>query len=216
MFILVLVALVGGRVIPAFTRNATPGLRARPGGQWRDRAALASLAVLGLLALCPATQRLVFGGVAAFAALAHGLRMWGWGGRATLRRPILWVLHAAYACLPLGLGLLAARDFGAPVPRWVPLHVLALGALGLMTLGMMTRVSLGHTGRRIVAGKATTSAYLLLAAAVVARTVGPFLGTSMWRMWMLGAASLWVLAFAVFLLVYARILIAPRPDGRPG
>lgn len=216
MFILVLVALIGGRIIPAFTRNATPGLEVRPGGQWRDRAAIASLVVLGLLALCPATQRPVFGAVAAFGALAHASRMFGWGWRASLRRSILWVLQAAYLCLPIGLALIAARGFGAPIPRWVPLHVLAVGALGLMTLGMMTRVSLGHTGRRIVAGKATTLAYLCLAAAVVARAAGPFLGAASWRPAMLAAAWLWVLAFTIFLVVYTRILLAPRPDGRPG
>lgn len=216
MFILVLVALIGGRIIPAFTRNATPGLEVRPAGQWRDRAAMASLVVLGLLALCPATRPPVFAGVAALGALAHAWRMSGWGGRSTLRRPVLWVLQMAYLCLPLGLALVAARGFGAPLPRWMPLHVLAVGALGLMTLGMMTRVSLGHTGRRIVAGKATTLAYLLLAAAVVVRAAGAFAGPSAWRAWMLVAASLWVLAFTMFLFVYSRMLLAPRPDGRPG
>lgn len=216
MFILLLVALIGGRIIPAFTRNATPGLQVRRGGQWRDWIALASLAVFGILVLCPATSLPVLGVVAAFGALAHALRMWGWGGRTTLRRPILWVLQAAYGCLPLGLALLAAQDFGVPLPRWVPLHVLAVGALGLMTLGMMTRVSLGHTGRAIVAGKATVLAYGLLAASVVVRAAGPFLGTSHWRASMIAAALLWTLAFVMFLAVYAPILFAPRPDGKPG
>jgi len=216
MFILLLVAVIGGRIIPAFTRNATPGLQVRPGGQWRDWTALASLAVFGVLVLCPATRLPVLGAVAAFGALAHALRMWGWGGRTTRRRPILWVLQAAYACLPLGLALLAAQDVGVPIPRWVSLHVLAVGALGLMTLGMMTRVSLGHTGRRIVADKVTTLAYLLLAASVVVRAAGPFLGASNWRASMLAAAVLWTLAFVLFLVVYAPILFAPRPDGKPG
>ncbi|MGH8129122.1 MAG: NnrS family protein [Gammaproteobacteria bacterium] len=216
LFILIMVALIGGRVIPAFTRNSTPGLRVRSSGLWRDRVAMASLVALGILALIPQTPRPLFAAVAALGALAHALRMLGWGGEKTVGRPILWVLQAAYFCLPAGLALWAAQDFGAPIPFWVPLHVLAVGALGLMTLGMMTRVSLGHTGRLIVASKSTTLAYVLLVAAVVVRAVGPFLGAASWQTFMLIAVGLWTLAFAIFVLTYTRILISPRADGKPG
>lgn len=216
LFILVMVALIGGRVIPAFTRNAVTGLRVRPGGLWRDRVAMAALVALGVLALIPATPRPLFAAVAALGALAHAARMLGWGGTKTLRRPILWVLQVAYFCLPAGLALWAAQYFGAPIPFWVPLHVLAVGALGLMTLGMMTRVSLGHTGRLIVANKATTLAYVLLIAAVVVRAGGPFLGAANWQTFMVVAAGLWALAFALFVLAYTRILVSPRADGKPG
>ncbi|MGH8427619.1 MAG: NnrS family protein [Gammaproteobacteria bacterium] len=216
MFILVMVALIGGRVIPAFTRNATPGLRVRPAGLWRDRVAMAALIALGVLALIPATPQPLFAAVAALGAAAHALRMLGWGGGKTLSRPILWVLQAAYICLPAGLALWAAQGFGAPIPFWVPLHVLAVGALGLMTLGMMTRVSLGHTGRLIVADKATTLAYVLLIAAVVVRGGGPFLGAASYQTVMLVAVGLWTAAFVIFVLGYARILLSPRPDGKPG
>jgi uncharacterized protein involved in response to NO len=216
MFILVMITVIGGRVIPIFTSNEIPGLRVRPGGQWRDRVALASLVALGVLALIPATPQPLFAAVAALGALAHALRMLGWGGGKTLHRPILWVLQAAYVCLPVGLALFAARGFGAPIPFWVPLHVLAVGALGLMTFGMMTRVSLGHTGRLIVAGRATTWAYVLLVAAVVVRSGGSFLDASSWRAAMLIAVGLWTAAFVIFLAVYARILLTPRADGKPG
>ncbi|MGH8225608.1 MAG: NnrS family protein [Gammaproteobacteria bacterium] len=216
MFILVMVALIGGRVIPAFTRGATPGLRVRPAGLWRDRVAMATLVALGVLALIPATPRPLFAAIAALGALAHALRMLGWGGEKTLGRPILWVLQAAYFCLPAGLALWAAQGFGAPIPFWVPLHVLAVGALGLMTLGMMTRVSLGHTGRLIVADKMTTLAYVLLIAAVVVRAGGPFLGAVSWQTIMLVAVGLWTAAFAIFVFAYTRILVSPRADGKPG
>ncbi|HEX5314521.1 MAG TPA: NnrS family protein [Gammaproteobacteria bacterium] len=215
-FLMVLIAIIGGRVIPAFTRNATPGLRVRESGLWRDRLAMASLVALGILALIPQTPRALFAAVAALGALAHGLRMLGWGGEKVLRRPILWILQVAYFCLPAGLALFAAQALDAPIPPWVPLHVLAVGALGLMTLGMMTRVSLGHTGRLIVAGKTTTLAYLLLIAAVVVRAGGPFLGAASWQTSMLLAVALWSLAFFLFVLAYAPKLLAPRPDGKPG
>ena len=216
MLILVLIAIVGGRVIPLFTGNATPGLHTRPGGQWRDFLAVAILGLLAALALVPGCPRLLYGAIAALGAVTHLARMQGWGARRTLTRPILWVLHLAYFCLSVGLALLAARDFGAPMPSLVPLHVLAVGALGLMTLGMMTRVSLGHTGRVISADRWTTVAYVLLLMAVVVRAGGPFFCQGSCRMVMLLAAGFWMAAFAIFLVSYLRVLVRPRIDGRSG
>lgn len=216
MFILILVAVIGGRIIPAFTRNATPGLEVRPGGQWRDWLAMGLLAVLGLFVLCPADPGWLMATLSILAAVTHALRMRGWGGIRTLDRPILWVLQLAYLFLPLGLGLYAARDLGAPVPFWVPLHVLAVGALGLMTLGMMGRVSLGHTGRTIVAGKLTVFSYGLLAASAIARGAGGLFEGEDWKIAMLTAVGLWSLAFLLFLLVHAHMLLAPRVDGKHG
>ena len=216
MFVMVMIAVIGGRVIPGFTRNATPGLAVRAGGQWRDRIAVASLVGFGVFVLCPASPPWLLAAFAAIGAITHAMRMQGWGATATARRPILWVLHVAYLFIPVGLGLYAALYLGAAVPPWVPLHVLAVGALGLMTLGMMTRVSLGHTGRVIKAGKLTTLSYVLLAASVLARSVGGLFSGSGWEAAMLIAAGLWSLAFLIFLFVYAKVLLEPRPDGRPG
>ena len=215
MLILVLIAIIGGRVIPLFTRNATPGLHTRPGRQWRDFIAVAILVALSVLALCPNCSRALYGAIAALGALTHLLRMQGWGTARTLTRPILWVLHLAYLCLPAGLALLAARDFNVPIPALVPLHVLAVGALGLMTLGMMTRVSLGHTGRIVAADRKTTLAYVLLLLAVVVRAAGPFLCSASYRAAMLLAASLWIAAFAIFLASYVRVLVTRRVDDKP-
>lgn len=216
LFVMLMVAIVGGRVIPAFTRNATPGLIVRPSGQWRDRAAFASLIAFGVFVLCPASPPWLLAAIAATGALTHALRMQGWGAASTLRRPMLWVLQLAYLFVPSGLGLYAAFYLGAPIPIWVPLHVLAVGALGLMTLGMMSRVSLGHTGRMIVAGKLTTLSYALMVAALLARSLGGFFTGTDWRNAMLSAAGFWSLAFLVFLFVYARVLLVARIDGRPG
>jgi uncharacterized protein involved in response to NO len=216
LFIMTLVAIIGGRVIPNFTRNATEGLRVRPQGLWRDQVAVTALVALAILVLIPETPPLLFAAIAALGAVAHGLRMLGWGGEKTLRRPILWVLHGAYFCIPAGLALYAAEYSGAPIAFPIPLHVLAIGALGLMTLGMMTRVSLGHTGRLIVANKATTCAYALLIAAVIVRAAGPSLGAGSWQTAMLVAVAPWSLAFLIFLFGYAGKLLTPRPDGNPG
>ena len=212
LFILFLVALIGGRIIPAFTRNATPGLKVRASGQYRDWVSLAVLIILAILALAPGVPRAYFASVACVGALAHGLRMRGWGATHTHGRAILWSLHLSYAFLPIGLGLLAAWGFGAPIPFLVPLHVLAIGPLGLMTLAMMSRVSLGHTGRRIVASRATTVAYIRLVAALVLRSAGAWLRGASWQGMMLGAASLWCLAFLIFVVVYAPKLMGARAD----
>src|SRR5699024_9700526 len=152
----ILIAIIGGRVLPAFTRNATHGLRVRPNGLWRDRVGMAAVVALAILLFIPQSPAWLVAAVASLATVAQGLRMFGWGGEATLKRPILWVLHGAYVFLPAGLALVAAQACGAPIPFWVPMHVLAIGVLGLMTLGMMTRVTLGHTGRLRVANKMTT------------------------------------------------------------
>lgn len=216
MLILVLISIIGGRVIPFFTGNATPGLHTRPGGQPRDLIATVMLVLLAVLALEPNCPRTLYGAIAGLAAGAHLMRMQGWGAAHTLTRPILWVLHLAYLCLPIGLALLAARDLGAPVPVFAPLHVLAVGAFGLMTLGMMTRVSLGHTGRAIVADRQATVAYGLLFLAVVVRAGGPFVCSGSCRTILLLAAGLWIASFTIFLISCVHVLVTPRIDGRPG
>src|SRR5699024_12462475 len=130
--------------------------------------------------------------------------------------PCAWGLHGAYLLLPAGLAPVAAAAAGAPMPSGLPMHVLPVGTLGVMPLGMMTRVTLGHTGRLLVANKATTLAYALLVAAVVVRAGGPFVGGISWQTVMVVAAILWALAFLIFLIGYTGKLLAPRPDGKPG
>lgn len=216
LFILVLVAIIGGRVLPAFTRNATPGLRVRPGGLRRDYAAIVSLAVLGVLLFVPATPHWLVAAAAAFAAVVHAWRMLGWGGRTTFQRPVLWVLHGAYMCLPIGLALVAAGAAGAEISFWTAAHVLTIGTIGLMTLGMMTRVTLGHTGRVIGTNKVTTLAYALLIAAVIMRVGVPLVDALSWRFGMVVTTVLWTLAYLIFVVAYTGKLLAPRPDGKPG
>ena len=129
--------------------------------------------------------------------------------------PLVWVLHLGYAWLPLGLLLKAvALLTGAPFAAFW-LHALTAGALATMILAVMTRASLGHTGRELRAAPATVVAYVLLAAAAVARVFGPATGADYFAvLWT--AAGLWAAAFAAYLFVYAPILASARADGRPG
>ncbi|WP_144182909.1 NnrS family protein [Elioraea rosea] len=214
---LLLVGLIGGRIVPAFTLNALrrEGMprEARP-IRGLDQAAMLSLAAVVASDLA-APGSTTAGAVAAVAAALVLLRLSLWHGLATWRWPILWVLHLAYAFVPAALALKAAAlllDAGW-ASAW--LHLQTIGALGLMILAVMTRATLGHTGRDLVAAPATVGAYLCIASAALLRCFGGLVADD--RMVATAAAgALWILGFALFLAVHAPMLIGSRADGKPG
>ena len=156
------------------------------------------------------------GGLAALAAIAHALRLSGWRGLRTLSEPIVWVLHIAYAWLPIGLALkalslLLAQSWAAHWP-----HAFTMGVFGMMILAVMTRASLGHTGRPLVAPPWIAVSYVLVATAVAVRVLVPAAGLLDYRATMILAGTLWTIAFGIFVAIYAPILTTPRLDGKPG
>lgn len=215
--VVVLVVVVGGRITPAFTRNALlragveAEVRARP---WLDRLAVASVVAVAVGdALVPRTPW--SGGLALVAAVSVAARASGWQTRRVLRDPLLWSLHAGTAWVALGLALVAVADFTGALPASAGLHALTAGAMGSMILAVMTRVGLGHTGRPLVAPRGIPTAYgavHLAAAARVGAAVAPQLHAPL----LVVSAASWALAFGVFVVVYAPILLSPRVDGRPG
>ncbi|HSI58319.1 MAG TPA: NnrS family protein [Ideonella sp.] len=210
--VLVLESLIGGRVIPAFTRSVTPGavLRESPA---LDRAAIAAMA-LGLALWVAGVAAGASAALLALAALLHAVRLAGWSPWLSRRRPVLWILHASYAWIPLGLALLAAAQAGV-LPASAGVHALAVGATGGLIIGMLTRTARGHTGRPVQASRVEVAAYGLVMAAAALR-VGATLFPKAY-MALLGAAGLaWTLAFALYLLRFAPWLLAPRADGRDG
>jgi uncharacterized protein involved in response to NO len=216
--VLLMVALVGGRILPAFTSS---GLRQRGFDIQIKRyplldvsALLATLGVLVVDLLLPATTLAAV--AATLAALLLALRLARWQGHRTLRDPIIWVLHMAYAWLPVGLALKAAWLFGAPVPQASWLHALTSGAFSIMILAVMSRAALGHTGRDLIAAGPVVAAYWLVGAAALVRVFGPILQGDAWRLWMITSGSLWTLGFFLYVVVYAPILCSPRADGRAG
>ncbi len=215
---LFLVTMLGGRIVPAFTSAALKelGIAARIRRyQPLDRAAL--VAVVGVLLVDLALPDSLYAGVvAAIAAALLAAQLSQWQGHRTLRMPIVWVLHIAYAWLPVCLALKAAILFGLPIPGSSWLHALTVGAMATMIIGVMSRAALGHTGRALVAPGAVVAGYVSLTGAALARVFGPMLMPSMESLWLLMAALLWCLAFLLFLKVYAPILWRPRIDGRPG
>ena len=149
-------------------------------------------------------------------ALAVVARAWTWGTRSTGRVPLLWILHAGHAWLAIGLGLRAVAAFTSAVPAVLATHALTVGAIGSLTLGMMARVALGHTGRPLAASPAITGAFVLLTLAAAVRVGGPLLDVTLYRATVYAAGILWTLAFAIFVVVYAPVLTGARADGRPG
>jgi uncharacterized protein involved in response to NO len=125
-------------------------------------------------------------------------------------------LHIGYAWLPIGLALKAVWLLtGAPwSAQW--LHALTLGTFGTMILAVMTRASLGHTGRALIVSRTTAASYLLLTAAVIVRVFGPALGLAEYRDTLVATGVLWSAAFTLYLAVYAPILVQPRVDGKSG
>lgn len=213
--VLLMIGVLGGRVIPSFTKNALPHARVSP----CPKASVLALLSLAALAVADAASgnQAVVGGIALTAGIISALRMRGWGSLATLRHPILWILHVGYGWIAVGLILRGMADVSGLAPVDAGIHALTLGAIGSMILGMMSRVALGHTGRAIVPAGLTVAAYWLVNAAAVVRVMFALVSSDDVRSAALvGSGLLWSLAFLLFAIVYAPILTRRRADGRPG
>lgn len=213
---LALVGLIGGRIVPSFTLNALRKAGQAPGSPpwpWIDRAgmvALGAVVVVDLIVPDSASS----GAVAAIAALLALARLVRWRGHETLGQPILWVLHLAYLLIPAALATKAAFLLADAAWASAWLHLQASGAIALMILAVMTRATLGHTGRDLVAPRAAVVAYALLLGAALLRSFG---GAVMPYPTALALAALaWIVAFALFLFGFAPMLVAPAPrrEGR--
>jgi uncharacterized protein involved in response to NO len=215
--VLILITLIGGRIIPSFTRNwmakqgRTIGVPDQPSGY--DFVTIAvTVVALGFWATGSAT-----GTTATLLFLAGAMqfvRMGRWKGRLTLSEPLVFILHLAYAWLPIGLGLLGMSLLVPTQPASAALHALAAGAMASMTLAVMTRATLGHTGRELRADISTTMIYLLVTLGAALRVSAPWLPFDYLLLINISGA-LWAGAFVLFLLRFGPMLLGPRPDGRP-
>jgi uncharacterized protein involved in response to NO len=212
--IILLIVLIGGRVIPMFTRNATSAasIRSLP---WLDRlaaGAVASLTVADALAL----DARIAGSLAGLGGIAVLGRSRFWGVEQTLRHPLLWVLHIGHGFVALGLSLRAASAFSTAVPPSAALHALTAGAIGTMTIGMMARVALGHTGRMLAVPQTIATAFGLVIAGAALRVGAAWLPRSLYTPLLTASGLLWAAGFGIYAGVYAPMLLAPRVDGKPG
>jgi uncharacterized protein involved in response to NO len=210
---LFIMAVMGGRVIPMFTNNGVPGTRAARHPLVEK---LALVAVL-LLFLADAfrLQPVLVAAIALLAAVAHGARLILWRPWRTLSTPLVWILHAAYAWIVVHLALR-----GLSAMAWAgssfAVHALTVGAIGGLTLGMMTRTARGHTARPLIADRYELPCFLLIQMAAVARVFGGMVSSSLYLPSVQASGILWAAAFGLYAVRYWPVLSRPRLDGKAG
>ena len=211
---IMMVTVIGGRIVPSFTRNwlVKAGSEARPAAPMQRFDKLAVLLTLaGLLLWVVQPVHLATAFALLLVAIVQGVRLVRWKGMQTGAEPLVWVLHAGYGLVPLGAALLA---LGILFPQWIgPVatqHVWMAGAIGLMTLAVMTRATLGHSGKALHAGPGTTALYVALVAAVAARLaagIWPGMATLLYNL----SGLLWIGAFLGFAVLYGQLLLRAKP-----
>jgi uncharacterized protein involved in response to NO len=213
LLVVLLVAVIGGRVGPMFTRNGAPGSRARNLPRL-DQASIVSIAALALCWLSGAPGWVLLA-IGLLAALLNGARLVLWDPLSTLRTPLLWSFHLSYAMLVGGLLALGLAGAGV-VSGSGALHLLAAGAMTGMIGAMITRTARGHTGRTLQAERPEVAMFALLPLAVAARLAANLLDGPARGHTLALSAALWSLAFVIYLLRYGPWLASARLDGKPG
>jgi uncharacterized protein involved in response to NO len=217
--LLMLISLIGERIVPSFTRNwlvkQDPKCDTPASFGVVDRIAL-TVTLVALLAwvIMPEARSTSWLALGAGGALAA--RLLRWRGKQTLSEPLLWVLHLGYGWLAVGFLALGLNGMVPLLPPTSVIHALTTGAIGTMTLAVMTRASLGHTGRALVAGPRTTVIYLMITAAAILRLFAPLFG-AYYLVGLALAAAAWCGAFGCFVLFYSRPLTRVRvgAEGSP-
>ncbi len=213
MIIVMLESVIAGRIIPGFTGNVVSN--AKPVvNQRQDRVTMATTVAAGIAWVVGLPGPLV-AALAFAAALSQLIRLVGWKPHTTLHHPLLWILHVSYAWIPVGFVLLGLSAIGL-VPQSAALHTLVIGSMAGLIIGMITRTTLGHTGRPLKAGKSEVVMYLLIQLGVVCRFAAGIHGGDLRDTALLAASTAWTAAFVLFLFVYGPYLVKPRLDGKEG
>ncbi len=213
--LLIIVAIMGGRVIPMFSANwmrhqgeVLPIVHP----EWLKRSSIIGLIlVAGAEFLSPILDERYTGILAMLAGLAYLIRLRGWNGYRTYAHPLVWILHLAYFWLCLALFLKGGQYLGA-VPEAAARHAAAVGAVGTMIMAIMPRVSLGHSGRDLILPRPMLAAYALFVLTPVLRVASPFLNDDLSQIALTASGLCWTGAFAIFLATFAPILLSPRVD----
>jgi uncharacterized protein involved in response to NO len=211
--VLMVIVVMAGRVIPAFTRSALPGLVIDLSSRF-ERAVIAVTGVT-LFVWVVSLPGLVISITALASAVLHAVRWWKWHPQRTRGRPILWILHASYAWMPVGFVLLAMAQ-----PGWLPvslaIHAFGVGVVGGIIIGMITRTARGHTGRHLQVSRLEVMSYALVLGAAVVRVLMPLLLPGLYDRILEMAALMWSAGFALYLWVYVPWLTNTRLDGKDG
>jgi uncharacterized protein involved in response to NO len=213
--VVLMISLIGGRIVPSFTRNwlAKQGVKqGLPGQPSRYDVVTIIATAAALLGWTAFPFSWGTGGLLIIAAALQAARLARWKGYRTLSDALVLILHVGYAWVPVGLALLGASILGAAFPSSAAVHALTAGAMATMILAVMTRATLGHTGRDLKAGPATAILYLFITIGAVLRVIAP-IGLVPYKFGMEFAAVAWAGAFFIFLVAYGPMLFRARPDG---
>ena len=217
MMFVFIIAIVGGRVIPFFTANGA-GVAKRPPIKWLEIASLGSIMLLVAVAFIGfnTVPKYLLLTLSSFAAIANGWRFLRWNGELCAKIPLLWSLHLSYAFIPLGFILLALYAAGYSASLSAALHCFTVGAMGGMILAMISRVTLGHTGRPLQPPKLMSLGYIAIITGAILRVILPgwFPQGASWAIGLAG--GLWVLGYGIYGFYYGPMLVAARVDGRSG
>lgn len=215
--VLTLIAVIGGRIIPSFTRNwlSKRGVRERLPAQ-PDRFDQLSISATGgaFAAWTFFPEATLSAILLLIAGASQAARLSRWSGFRTLGDPLVFSLHVSYAWLPVGLLLLGGSLLTPAVSSSAALHALGAGAMASMTLAVMARASLGHTGRALTSDAATTAIFVMVTLGAVLRVSAIALPFGYMPL-LAAAGTLWAGAFVIFALFYGPMLLRPRADGRP-
>ena len=217
--ITLLMAVIGGRIIPAFTTNAMPLAKATEKPvqvTWIEVVAIGTLLLVlsgTLLEGWYQIPNIVWFLLLTLAALIHFVRLILWKPVSTLRNPLLLMLPVAYCWIPISLGLRAYAQVFTLSPS-ISIHALTLGAISSLMLAMMARSALGHTGHALKAGPIEITAFMLIQLAAVVRVVIGFIDAQFYQWGVIISGILWIAGFFIFLIRYYPILIRPRVDGK--
>jgi uncharacterized protein involved in response to NO len=209
-----LIMVVGGRITPSFTGNwlTRQGSENRPAPLDRVDIGAIALAALALVVWIAAPDWYGTAALLLLMAIAQAARLSRWAGAQTWREPILFVLHVGYSFVPLGALMLSLSILWPEVvPATGALHAWTTGAMGTMTLAVMTRATLGHTGRDVLSTPSTTIIYGAMLLAALARVAAP-LAPAIYYEALLVAGLAWLLSFGIFLLVYAPMLVGAKQN----
>jgi len=209
--VIILMSIVAGRVIPAFTRNAIPSATSRH-EPWVEVMTFASMILIAVVTSVQGSwvpSPVLMAILLVVAAASHATRLALWDPVKTINNPLLWMLPAAYSWIPFAflLRALAAMNI-IPAGAWI--HAMTMGAVSALMLAMMMRSSLGHTGRKLVASKADMAAFLLLQVAAIVRVIASIVAGETYQQWIVASGLIWALAFLVFVTRYLPMLSRPR------
>ena len=215
LLVTLVMCIMGGRVFPMFTANGTGTPRVPP-IHWIEKLAIASVLLSVLISSdITSTPKWLDAFIYGFAGLVNLTRAIRWRVWVTLNTPLVWSLHLSYWSICIGLIMLSLAELSVLSNPSLAFHAITVGGIGFMVLSMISRVSLGHTGRSIKVGKVMTMAFLLIGFSFVIRVFFPLLFNSYELLiWLSGA--LWVSAYGLFIICYAPILFSSRIDGANG